>query len=154
MYFWKIEVLKEDIKNGLFTEKDRFIYGLIYIVLCAAGMEAMMRMPIESPNIWDTIGSLGNIAIPLIGTIFVYRSNGGKTGKDFLGRYFSIGFVVSIRFLVLLIPMFAALVAYYIYAFPDEEIIVSTPADKLPFIIWYALLFWRINKHVSDVKIS
>ncbi len=154
MYFWKIEALKEDIKSNKFTEKDRFVYGLIYIVLCAAGMEAMIRLPIESPNIWDTIGSLGNILIPLIGTIIAYRSNGGATGKDFLGRYFSIGFVVSIRFLVLLIPMCAALVAYYIYAFPDEEPIVSTPVDILLFTIWYAFLFWRISKHVSDIKNS
>ena len=154
MYFWKIEALKEDIKKDQFTEKDRFVYGLIYIVLCAAGMEAMMRLPIESPNIWDAIGSLGNILIPLIGTIFVYRSNGGAIGRDFLGRYFSIGFVVSIRFLVLLVPVSAALVAYYIYAFPGEEPIVSTPADILPFTVWYGLLFWRISKHVSDIKNS
>lgn len=154
MYFWKIEALKEDIKNNRFTEKDRFVYGLIYIVLCAGGMEAMMRLPIESPNVWDTIGSLGNILITFIGTIIVYRSNGGAAGKDFLGRYFSIGFVVGIRFLVLLIPMLAALAAYYIYAFPGEVPIVSTPADILPFTIWYAFLFWRISKHVSDVKNS
>ncbi len=154
MYFWKIDNLKEDIKNGRFTEKDRFVYCLIYIILCAVGMEAMMRLPIERPNTWDTIASLGNILIPLIGTIIVYRANGGGAGKDFLGRYFSIGFVESIRFLVLLIPMFAALVTYYIYAFPGEEPIVSTPTDTLPFTIWYAFLFWRISKHVADVKNS
>lgn len=152
MYFWKIEALKEDIKNDRFSEKDRFLYGLIYIVLCAACMEAMMRLPIENPNIWDAIGSFGNILISLVGTIIVYRFNGGAAGKDFLGRYFSIGFVVSIRFLALLIPMSAALFAYYVYAFPDEAQIVSTPADTLLFAVWYALLFWRISKHISDVK--
>jgi len=154
MYFWKIEALKEDIINDRFTEKDRFVYLMIYLVLCAVGIEAMMRFSIESPNIWDTINSLGNVLIPLIGTIIVYRANGGETGRDFLGRYFSIGFVVSIRFLVFMIPMFFVLVVYYIYAFPADEPIVSTPIDVLPFTIWYALIFWRIQKHVSDVRNS
>lgn len=154
MYFWKIEKLKEDIKNNRFNEKDRFLYGTINVVLWAVGMEVMARLPIESPNIWDTINSLGNIIIPLVGTILVYKANGGANGKDFLGRYVSIGFVVSIRFLVILVPMLISLILYYIYAFPGQEEIASNPVEVLSFQLWYAFLFWRIHKHVGDVKNS
>jgi len=154
MYFWKIKQLKEDIKTGRFTEKDRFVYAFIYIVLCAAGIEAMSYLPIENPNVWDTLNSVGNILIPFIGTIFAYRANGGGEGSDFLGRFFSINFVVGIRFIALLIPMFLALVFYYEYAFPGEEEIVSSPTDILPFQLWFALLYWRTCRHISDVKNS
>jgi len=33
MYFWKIEDLKKDIRNNNFTEKDRFIYLIISLML-------------------------------------------------------------------------------------------------------------------------
>mgnify|MGYP000541776181 CR=1 FL=1 len=154
MYFWKIEELKEDIKTDNFAEKDRFIYAFIYLALSAIGMEAMMHMPIENPNIWDTINSIGNIVIPVVGTFCAYKSNGASNGTDFLGRFFSINFVIVIRFMTLLIPMFIALFIYYIYAFPGEEEIVSTPMDIIPFQIWFAFLYVRTCKHIGDVKNS
>ncbi|MCP4261241.1 MAG: hypothetical protein GY938_18870 [Ketobacter sp.] len=154
MYFWKIEKLKEDIKTDNFRENDRFIYAFIYIGLGAIGMEAMMYMPVENPNIWDTVNSIGNIIIPIVGTFFAYKANGGANGADFLGRFFSINFVVAIRFIALLIPMFIALFAYYMYAIPEDQDIVSTPADIIPFQVWFAFLYVRTCKHISDVKNS
>ncbi|WP_221799301.1 hypothetical protein [Oceanobacter mangrovi] len=154
MYFWKIEELKEDIRASDFRENDRFIYAFLYLGLSAIGMEVMMYMPVENPNIWDLVDSIGNIIIPIAGTFFAYKANGGANGSDFLGRFFSINFVVAIRFIALLIPMSIALVAYYMYTFPGDQYIVSTPADTIPFQIWLAFLYVRTCKHISDVKNS
>jgi uncharacterized membrane-anchored protein YitT (DUF2179 family) len=154
MYFWNIENLKADIKADNFGEKDRFIYAFIYIALSAVGMEAMMRMPVENPNIWDLVNSVGNITIPIVGTFFAYKANGGCGGVDFLGRFFSISFVVAIRFITLLIPMFMMLFAYYIYVFPEDQDIVSTPVEVIPLLIWFIFLYVRICRHISDVKSS
>lgn len=153
MYFWKINELKNDITTGNFGEKDRFIYAFICIALGSLGMEAMMCMPVENPNIWDIIGSIGNIVIPVAGTFFAYKINGANKGTDFLGRFFSISFVVSIRFLVLLLPIFVVLLFYYIKTFPEEEI-VSTPIDVIPFQLWLIFLYVRVCKHIGDIKSS
>ncbi|MGF1761507.1 hypothetical protein L4D76_27100 [Photobacterium sagamiensis] len=150
MYFWKIENLKKDIRAGEFTEQDRFIYAFIYIVLSIIGMEAMSFLSVENPNMWDTIGTVGNIVIPIVGTFFAYRANGAGDGSDFLGRFFSINFVVGIRFCVLLIPMIVGLFFYYTYAFSVDEEISSTPIDIIPFQIWLSLLYVRICKHIRD----
>lgn len=152
MYFWKIENLKEDIKNNNFTEKDRFIYVFIYIVLGAITMEIMAILPDSTLNIWDYIMSVGSIFLVITGTIFAFKANGGGSGTDFLGRYFSISFVVGIRFFVLLLPMFIALIIYYEYTFSENEEVLSTAGDILPFLLWYALMYWRIVKHIGDVK--
>lgn len=152
MYFWKIEALKQDIKSNHFYEKDRFSYAFIFIALSVIGMEAMMYAPIEDPNFWDTINSASNIVIPIVGTLWAFKANGGAKGVDFLGRFFSISFVVTIRFLSLFIPMFLLLIAYYINAFPEDEAIVSTPWDTIPFIIWFALLYFRICHHIAELK--
>lgn len=154
MYFIKINKLKEDIREKRFGEKDRFIYAFIYIFLNTLFIEFSLYFPIEESNIWDNLDSVCTIVITAVGTYYAYRANGGKNGTDFLGRFFSINFVVGIRFLLLLIPMFACLFAYYIYVLPEDHDLLSTPIDTIPFIIWFALLYIRTCKHIRDIKDS
>jgi len=154
MYIWKINSLKEQITRDELTEKDRFIYCLIYVSLCALGIELMARLPIENANIWDTISSLGLVLITILGTVFAYKANGAGSGNDFLGKYFSIGFVVTIRSLFLLIPIILVLAIYYYYSFAEDEEIYSTAIDVMPFLIWAIFIYWRICRHIYDVKNS
>ena len=154
MYFWKIEKLKEDIKTENFRENDRFIYALISIGVSVISIEAIKLMPVENSNIWDTVNSIGNIIIPIAGTFFAYKANGGANGSDFLGRFFSINVVVTVRFFALLIPMSIALIAYYMYAFPEGQEFVSSTADVILFQVWFAFIYVRTCKHISDVNNS
>ncbi len=99
MYIWNIEGLKKDIKVGRLTEKDRFIYMFLTFIFTSLCFEIALRTPVGSRNIWDTINSLSYFLIPVLGTFLAYRSNGADNGTDFLGRFFSISFVVTVRFL-------------------------------------------------------
>jgi uncharacterized membrane-anchored protein YitT (DUF2179 family) len=152
MYFWKIEQLKDDIASGQLNEKDRFIYVLIYVVLSAIVMELMTLIPIENGNVWDLANSVGNVLIVSLGTIFAFKANGSANGKDFLGKYFSIGFVMAIRFLVYAIPLLAILFVYYFYAFAEEEEKPTNYIDVIPFLFWYSAMYWRICVHIKQVN--
>ena len=152
MYFWKIEKLKEDIKSDRFSEKDRFAYFIVGITLSAIGMETTTGLVEENPNIWDMLSAIGNVIIAVVGTVFAYRANGSANGKDFLGRFLSIGFVVSIRFLVFIIPLLIALAFLSITVFPEVDENMSSLIFILPFLSWYALLFWYICRHINDVQ--
>ena len=154
MYFWKIEQLKEDIKSNRLSEKDRFIYTFIYIALGAIAMESMIWMPLENPNTLDSIDSFLNIIITCLGTYFSYKANGGASGVDFLGRFFSISFVVGIRFVVLLIPMYIAIFAYYYYVYPIDQELETTAFDIIIYQAWFIFLYVRTYKHIRDVKNS
>jgi uncharacterized membrane-anchored protein YitT (DUF2179 family) len=153
MYFWRIEKLKEDIRANRLTEKDRFIYALIYIAVSAAAMEVMLYIPLENTNGWDFINSLSNVLIATVGTLFAFKANGSGNGKDFLGKFLSIGFVVSIRFLVYMIPLMIALSVYYFFAFEEEDVIPSSVADVIPFLIWYVAIYWRLCVHIKQVNL-
>ena len=153
MYFFNINKLKDDIREKRLKEKDRFIYAFIYIFLSVLFLEVNLYFPVEDLNIWDFLNSGCAVLITAVGTYYAYRVNGGKDGIDFLGKFFSINFVVGIRFLFLLIPMFACLLAYYL-ALPADDDFLSTPIDTIPFIIWYALIYIRTCKHIGDVKES
>jgi len=104
--------------------------------------------PIANPNIWDTINSISYISITLIGTILAFKANGGGAGTDFLGRLYSIGFVVGVR---LLIPMCLVIIFYGMFAFSEVEEIVQTPMGLLLEFLLYSFLYWRIVKHIGDV---
>jgi len=157
MYFWKIENLKQDIITPKFSEKDRFIYAFIYISLSVIMIEALTYisvLSVEEFNIWDNINSITNIIIPIVGTFYAYKMNGGSQGNDFLGKFFSINFVVSIRFLALLVPLFLLLFFYYSIMVNEEESLQSSPIEIIPFQIWYILLYVRTCKHIRDVRNS
>ncbi|EGQ8047253.1 hypothetical protein HYO05_23050 [Vibrio parahaemolyticus] len=154
MYIWNIKSLKEQIRSGRLTEKDRFIYMFLTLIFTVLGIELALRIPIESGNVWDTISSVSSVLIPILGTLLAYKANGADNGTDFLGRYFSISFVVTVRFFALLIPMFALLFAYYMLVIPENPALVSTALDTLPFIAWQGLLYYQIVKHVGAVKHS
>ncbi len=152
MYFWKLDALKEQIKSQNLTEKDRFTYALVYVVLGAVEMQLSILWPPEIVNVWDWVHGMAYVLITAMGSIFVFQANGGNEGQDYLGRYVSIGFVMSVRFLIYAIPMFVCLLVYYVYAYGDDDVIPSSAYDTLPFIVWYAALYWRIGVHVKDLN--
>ncbi|HAS6350274.1 TPA: hypothetical protein I7241_20355 [Vibrio vulnificus] len=154
MYIWNIEGLKKDIKVGRLTEKDRFIYMFLTSIFTVLGFELALRMPVEPRNIWDTTSSLSSVLIPILGTFLAYRANGADNGTDFLGRFFSISFVVTVRFFALLIPMLVLLSAYYMSVITENDALVSSAEDTLPFIAWLGLLYYQIVKHMGAVTHS
>jgi len=152
MYFWNVEKLKETIRNGKLTEKSRFIYLLIYVVLSGIGVEVVTYFTVETPNLWDMIDSALYILIPLVGTYFAYKSNDAGNGSDFLGKYFSLGFVVSVRFIVYLMPLLVLYFLYYLFAHGEQEVTSTTWFDVMLFQTWFALLYWRLCVHIKEAN--
>ena len=138
MYFINIKQLKQDIINRDFTEKDRFIYAFIYIVIYSILSElSIISCSVENPTellISDYIMDMGTVLITIIGTYFLYRVNGGNNGEDFLGRYFSITWVMSIRLLpLILVAIIVGVISINIHSPIDRDMLDSI----LVFFIFY-----------------
>lgn len=154
MYFWKIDLLKKQLSTHGLTEKQLYYYILIYAALSAIGIEMIGYFPQESPNTWSYVGSIINIAIPIFGTIMAFRANGGESGVQFPARYFSIGLVASIRFMVLLIPLMIVMMIYLFSSYGIESDMHTTGIEVALFSTWYALLYAYIAKHVRQVAVA
>ena len=76
-----------------------FIYITIYAIFSELAFFENSTAPVMS----DYIGNIGTALITILGTYYLYRANGGNNGEDFLGLYFSITWVITIRLLPLLI---------------------------------------------------
>jgi len=151
MYFWKINKLKQLLIEKGLSENNAFKYTLWCIGLSAACIEMISYFPLELTNNWDYINSTLAVLIPVVGTIFAYKSNGGDKGKDFLARYISVSFVILIRFILYLVPIMFMLVFYYISAFDEEAKIYTTLFEVVLFSTWYIALYYSIVKHINDV---
>jgi uncharacterized membrane-anchored protein YitT (DUF2179 family) len=155
MYFWNIEKLKEDIRADRVTEKDRFIYALIYLAFSVISFEFLTHVPFElkSEGARDIAVSAINVLIILAGTIFAFKANGSIDGIDFLGKYFSIGFVLEVRFTVFILPLLAVYLSTDTYVFLEAE---AQPRswDSILLLAWSSALYWRMYVYIRQISVS
>lgn len=150
MYFWKVESLKKDIVGGSFTDKELIPYVVLCAGLYALDIEVTGYLPYEDVNILTYVMSALNVLIPILGTIYAYKCNGGSNGENFASKYFSIGFVISIRFLVYSVPLIVLMIFYWEIMFGEQEELPTTFVEVILFSAWYALLYFRVAKHISE----
>ncbi len=145
MYFWRIEKLKAEMAARPLSEREALPYLVVFVALSAA----VSCIPTTSSNVWDGLGAAWSIMLAVVGTIYIYRQNGGAGGQHFLQRYFAVGWVVAIRWLVVIM---LALAAFYVaLAVLGVEKEHTEWYDFLFFAIAEAVVYWRIGHHVGDL---
>jgi hypothetical protein len=145
MYFWRIEDLKDRMVSRPLSEREALPYLLVFV-----GLTALVGFfPNENLNWWDRLGTGYSVLLAVLGTIWIYRQNGGAEGHFFLQRYLAIGWVASIRWMAVLlalcIPFFLMLSLY------DIESEVTTWYDFVFLAIVETVLYWRIGAHVRNI---
>lgn len=153
VYFWNINALKKHIVDEGLSEAQIFYYILLFVALSAGAIEFAGYLPNEGPNWWDYLDSAQSVILTVIGTVIAYRANRGAEGKDFAARYFSIGFVMFVRFIVYLVPVYIALAVYYALTMDPsasgDSVETSWPEFMLS-LLWTAAYYLRVAKHVGD----
>jgi len=162
IYFINIKQLKKDIINRDFNERDRFIYMFIYIIGYESLLTLFYLLPSEESvtlTLLDYVDTIGTFLIITIGTYFLYRANGGRQGEDFLGRYFSIVWVVGIRTLLLyfIVPLAILGILHLItnYSMESDSFDrVTTILDLLYSLILYFCAYRAISEiHQKTLKV-
>lgn len=148
MYFWNINKLKSDFKEGSVTEKNILQYLIAYTVLVGITM-----IPYGETNQFDMISAALMIPISILGILYTYACNGGEAGDNFLAKYFAIGWVVTIRFVAAFIPVMFVL--GIIVGLSGTEIPENTALwDVFLEVTITAVLFWRIGVHIKQTIIA
>ena len=108
MIFWNIEKLLKQLSSQKLTQKELFFYlfGLTLIEIIFTNPFSSEGSYLSSIFDWFDWGIVLFCSLISIGVCFI--SNGGNQGKDFIERYISISFVMTIRYSVFII--FAALI--------------------------------------------
>lgn len=145
MYFWRIEKLKAQMAARPLSEREALPYLVVFVGLSAA----VGYIPPTMSNVWDGLGAAWSVALAVVATIYIYCQNGGADGQHFLQRYFAIGWVVGIRWLVVIVLTTIAFIATLTALGLKTE--HTTWYNFMFFAIAEAVVYWRIGHHVRDL---
>lgn len=106
MYFLAAGRLKERLAAGPLSERETPPYVILLAVSAAvAGFPAAGLLGWPEPNAWDRVQSFLDLIMAVAGTLVLYRANGGADGREFIHRWVVLGWVVAVRFCLLVIPL-------------------------------------------------
>lgn len=146
MYIWNIDKLGERLISGKLEESEAIKYLMAYTVLTSLSM-----IHYSSSNQYDIFVGVACSFIAIFGLLFIYKCNGGRNGGNFMDRYFSIGWVIFIRFLVLLlIPLlviFFILQEVYMGGVPEE----TTALDAVLILALEVIYIFWVARHINYV---
>jgi len=145
MYFWRIEQLKDQLIARPLSDREALPYLLVFVGLTAA----IGFIPTEGLNVWDHVGTGLSVILTVLGTLWVYRQNGGADGHFFLQRYLAVGWVIGIRWVVGLVAFFFPL--YFVLSLLSIESDVTTWYETTILAAAELLLYWRIGSHVEYI---
>ena len=145
MHFVRYHPLKEKLRNRSVSDRET----LPYLVIFAALTALIGAFPaVNGFNEWDLISGLLSVAFAVVGIIYAYRSNGAEEGFDLIQKYVVLGWVVTVRCLLVFIPL--AIVAYIA---GDSLGLVTAQTgflDVLLISIFELVLYQRIGRHIRD----
>tara|TARA_B100001093_G_scaffold441346_1_gene442434 strand:- start:342 stop:821 length:480 start_codon:yes stop_codon:yes gene_type:complete len=145
MHFVRYHPLKEKLRNRSVSDRE----ALPYLVIFAALTALIGAFPaVNGFNEWDLISGLLSVAFAVGGIIYAYRSNGAEEGFDLIQKYVVLGWVVTVRCLLVFIPL--AIVAYIA---GDSLGLVTAQTgflDVLLISIFELVLYQRIGRHIRD----
>ncbi len=149
MYFWRIEKLKAQIIQKKLSDREVLPYFILSVALMTLMMGGMRHLPIT--DVWDDISTVVNAVLVLLGTIYLYRQNNGDNGTDFLHRYFTIGWVVSIRWFVFYFALMVLAGIVLAFLGVTEGSPLWSPIVFGMNTVALLMFYWRIGHHIKDV---
>lgn len=141
MYWWNLQALKSELTQGPLAEPQAFKYLLAQALVVALAAGAVTRPWWICP---------ATAAIAGFGTAYCYHANGGASGRDFLSRYVSLGWVIGIRVLAASLPV--ALLLGALLAVLDVSRRSVDLGEAFFGLGVAAVIYWRMGVHIADLR--
>lgn len=160
MYIWNIKALKKELAANTLTESQVFAYFLTLLTLDTLVYQLAPLLPgTGDTTVWDYVGYAGSVAFTVGGALVAYRMNGGSAGRGFLARYFPLMWVLSVRFLVFLLPVLVvAMIPMFFFsgAFFGADVAGEDFAALSMYVVmlswvFFLVFYYRLAVHLRDV---
>jgi hypothetical protein len=142
MYVWRIEKLKQSLVQEQVSDTEAMKYLIGFV--CVNATPLQFSQPLK--DMWEILYFAATLLMIGGGVYYAYQSNGGKAGTQFLCRYISLGWVVSLRWVVFVAPTLA--VGWFVADIDEERLSVIW---HVAWALAYIGLCWRIGVHVRAV---
>lgn len=135
--------LIEQFKNKEFEDNQVGTYFLAYVIL----ESVIFAFTYGEANAWNILTSIAALVITILGILHLKQCNNNSFGDGFFNRYFSLGWVTSVRMLILSIP---AGVALFSVAMILGGARALAPAGALFTILYSAVFFWWLGNLIKE----
>ena len=129
----------------LLSESETLPYLVVYVTWTTV----FSFVPDPFSNVWDTLSATFSAFLAVVGTIYIYRQNGGADGQYFLQRYFAIGWVVTLRWI--LIVTVSTVIFFTLLELANVSSEETTWYEFLFVSVFEVIIYQRIGHHVRDV---
>lgn len=152
IYFWNIAKLKSELINKPLSGWQALIYFIC--IFCIQIVPWVLAYTADvNFNLWDNIDTAVFFIFLVIGTVYCFYANSGRSGKDFISRYVSLSWVFGVRYTIMVvIPA-----GVFLYLIPS--LFIDLPENTR----WHDVLFNAILKfpfyvilarHIRDVALK
>lgn len=147
MYWWNIEALKKILATRSLTESEIFPYLMAYIITSSFSLIPILGVPYNQLDVYNGIMAA---VVVIAGTYYLYLSNGGKDGQAFLQSFFALGWVVGVRYIVMVFLPFLIVAALFIWPLQGDSV-ETTWIDVIATTLISAGYFLVLGKHIKDL---
>ena len=127
---------------------------MAYVIL----MSIVTGFAFDESTPWSIASGFASVVITIMGVLHLKKQNNDSFGDGFISKYFSLGWVVTFRMLILSIP---AVVVFFAVASIlgghnaiDLAGAVFTIAAEILFYWWLGLLFAESNSLRSEQDVA
>ena len=150
MQFISAKPLIEKYRSGTFQEAEAAPYFMAYVIL----MAIVTGFAFGDMNGWSVASGFASIVITIMGVLHLKKQNNDSFGNSFLSKYFSLGWIVTFRMLILAIPAAVVFFALASIVGGDDALepagALFTVAIEIIFYWWLGLLLAEANEPKSE----
>jgi len=147
MYWISYQPLKDRLKKRSVSDRE----ALPYLLLLTASEAIALSVPAASEmNKWDIIETILNVIVTLFGVFYVYRKNGGNSGYDIIQKFIVLGWVVAVRYILIVIPV--GIFIYFVKEYHAPSGDETTILDAVFFTVLSAIYYERLGRHIADTN--
>ncbi|MBM3337262.1 MAG: hypothetical protein FJY60_06210 [Betaproteobacteria bacterium] len=147
-HLWSTAFITNLLRTERLSEAATFRYFLAIMAFDWLQFTLIATTPTPSISRWSTVSSWSTFAVTVLGLLYLYRMNGGSTGRQFLQRYFPLSITVGWKFVA---AMFVALWLIPVVLAGQSNETLGWSSTVLLTVI-NILMFWRIGSHLRSLS--
>ncbi|HEY9826673.1 MAG TPA: hypothetical protein V6D19_14605 [Stenomitos sp.] len=145
MYFWKTQLLAEDVKKKTINEASFKNYYMGTSVLTTICFYLAMLQPPENMRAWAT-ESLITLIITIVGINVAFKANGGGSGHRFIEKAVIFSFPLLIKVIVAGLIIGVVIGALEMAGTSKFQLEWGT---TISIIVIEVVFYWRLVTHIK-----
>ena len=155
MRIWDIEGLIKDLRNKTLSPREEMLYLMFTIILYAFSAGSS-----NTETYWGSMSILFIVTITAFGILWCYQANQNGDREDFIKRYISLSWLITIRMFLLTVILSLGFMAVVknVPAIPDtpENVEIFTfcisVLVEIIYYIWLRNCFQKVSS--PDMSVS